>query len=201
MGGRRPAYIIGFVIYMGACVGIALQNKYAALFVLRCLQSAGSSSTIALASGVVSDVVTAAERGSWMGYVTAGSLLGPSVGPIIGGALSQFLGWRSIFWFLVILAGSYLLPFLIFFPETGRKIVGNGSIAPRGLWNMSLMNYLRVRKARLNASQSQSSLEQAPCDHGKRRLRFPNPLGSIYIIFDKETAMLLFYNSLIFCGG
>ena len=96
--GRRPAYFFCFVVYIAACVGLALQNSYAALFLLRCLQSTGSSGTIALSSGVVADVATAAERGKYMGFVASGSLLGPAIGPVVGGVLSQFLGWRSLFW-------------------------------------------------------------------------------------------------------
>lgn len=69
--GRRPAYIIGFIIYIGANIGLALQSSYAALFVLRCVQSSGSSATIALGNGVVADIATAAERGTWMGLVTS----------------------------------------------------------------------------------------------------------------------------------
>lgn len=72
MGGRRPVYLISFVVYSGACIGIALQNNIVALFVLRCLQSTGSSSVIALASGVVADISTSAERGMYMGWVTMG---------------------------------------------------------------------------------------------------------------------------------
>ena len=41
--GRRPMYIATFTIYFAANVGLALQDSYAALFVLRMLQSAGSS--------------------------------------------------------------------------------------------------------------------------------------------------------------
>ncbi|KAK5199433.1 hypothetical protein LTR16_006222, partial [Cryomyces antarcticus] len=145
MAGRRPAYVIGFVIYIGACIGIALQNSYAALFVLRCLQSTGSSGTIALGNGVVADVATASERGSYMGWATSGPMIGPAIGPVLGGVLSQFLGWRSIFWFLVIMAIVYLVPFLITFPEIGRNVVGNGSSPPQG-WNMSLLNYFEVRR-------------------------------------------------------
>ena len=33
--GRRPAYIIGFTVYIAACIGLALQKNYAALLVLR----------------------------------------------------------------------------------------------------------------------------------------------------------------------
>ena len=42
--GRRPVCLIAFTLYFSANLGLALQNNYAALVVLRCLQSAGSSS-------------------------------------------------------------------------------------------------------------------------------------------------------------
>ncbi|KAK6437606.1 hypothetical protein LTR95_006204, partial [Oleoguttula sp. CCFEE 5521] len=63
MAGRRPAYMIAFTVYLGACIGLANCKTFAALLVLRCLQSSGSSGTIALASGVVADVATSADRG------------------------------------------------------------------------------------------------------------------------------------------
>ena len=67
MTGRRPAYVIGFIIYIGANIGLALQNNYAALLVLRCMQSMGSSGTIALGNGVVGDIASSGERGKYMG--------------------------------------------------------------------------------------------------------------------------------------
>lgn len=82
--GRRPAYIICFVIYIAANLGLSLQDSYAALMVLRCLQSAGSSGTVALANGVVADLVTSEERGQYIAFASLGSILGPSVSPIIG---------------------------------------------------------------------------------------------------------------------
>ena len=69
LAGRWQAYCIGFTIYMAANVGLALQNNYAALLALRCLQSSGSSGTIALGAGMVADIATSAERGSYMGLV------------------------------------------------------------------------------------------------------------------------------------
>jgi MFS family permease len=159
------------------------------------LQSAGSSSTIALSSGVVADVSTAAERGSYMGFVTAGSLLGPSLGPVIGGLLAQYLGWRAIFWFLVILTGAWLVPFFIFFPETARKIVGNGSIPPPR-WNMSLSSYLKTRKV----SRTDREAAEMAVDPKSRKLAFPNPLPTLAIVFQKDTSLLLVSNALMFAG-
>ena len=48
--GRRPMFIGCMVVLCGACVGLALvpTNAYWLLMVLRCLQAAGSASTIAL---------------------------------------------------------------------------------------------------------------------------------------------------------
>lgn len=199
--GRRPAYTVCFVIYIAANIGLALQNSYAALFVLRCLQSTGSSATIAMASAIVADVATPSERGTYMGYTLAGSLLGPAVGPVIGGLLAEFLGWRSIFWFLTIFAGAFMAVFLIFFPETARGTVGNGSIPPKG-WNMSLMNYLAVRKARKFSHSSGGITKTVTAEAPpKKKFRSPNPLASLKIIGDKQTACLLIYNALLFAAS
>ncbi|KAI9839155.1 MAG: hypothetical protein M1819_003148 [Sarea resinae] len=201
MAGRRPAYIIGFIIYIGACIGLALQNSYAALFILRCLQSSGSSGTIALGNGVVADIATSAERGTYYGYSSSGPMIGPAIGPVIGGLLSQYLGWRSIFWFLTILAVVYIIPYAIFQPETGRKVVGNGSIPPQG-WNMSLLNYLQIRKrAREEGSIGTISQQQrqAQAELAKtRKIRFPNPLHTLRIIWEPDVAMLLAFNSVVY---
>ncbi len=74
--GRRPAFAVSFIIYLGANIGLALQSNYAALLVLRLLQSAGSSSTIALGTAVVADIATTAERGLFVGWVSSGQFLG-----------------------------------------------------------------------------------------------------------------------------
>ncbi|KAG9544599.1 MFS general substrate transporter, partial [Aureobasidium melanogenum] len=202
MAGRRPAYFVCFVIYIGACIGIALCQNYVSLLILRCLQSAGCGATIALGSGVVADIATSAERGTFMGYVTSGPMVAPALGPVLGGILAEFLGWRSIFWFLVILSACYLVPFLIAFPETGRNVVGNGAIKPQS-WNRSLINYLHERKAAkapaLTRTVTRESIRLEEARLAKaRKLRVPNPLKTLKIVFEKDTGLLLFYNSLVY---
>ena len=150
--GRRTSFIICFVIYIAANIGLALQTNYAALLILRMVQAAGCSAAIALANAVVADVATSAERGKYMGWATAGLLFGPAFGPTIGGVLAQYLGWRSIFWFLVIFTTVLLVVFTLFFPETCRNVVGNGSIPAKGI-NQSILGYIQQRRhARSDAS-------------------------------------------------
>ena len=55
-------------------------------------------------------------------------MLGQGVGPVIGGILSQYLGFRSIFWFLTIAGSISLLPILVLLSETLRPIAGNGTV-------------------------------------------------------------------------
>lgn len=204
MAGRRPAIVLCFVIYIGANIGLALQSNYAALLVLRCLQSTGSSGTVALGAGIVADIATSGERGKYMGLVQLGPMVGPAIAPVLGGILSQFLGWRAIFWFLTTLAAIYLMLAGVSFPETGRNVVGDGSIPPQG-WNMSLLNYMDTRKATdnlaLSHKPSQQAVKVAQSElAAKRKLRWPNPLKTIQIILEKDVGVVLLFCGLLFTG-
>lgn len=219
MTGRRPVYVIGFVIYIAANIGLALQNNYVALIVLRCLQSTGSSGTVALGNGVVADIASSGERGKYMGMqafstlglhktdkttgiAQFGPMAAPAIAPVLGGILSQFLGWRWLFWFLTISAVIYLIPFIISFPETGRNVVGNGSIPPQGL-NVSLLNYMKTRKIQhsdeLNRTVSRREKKAAQAELAEnRKLTWPNPLKTIHIVLEKDVGMILVYNALVY---
>ena len=204
MAGRRVTYILCFVIYIGANVGLALQNNYAALLVLRCLQSTGSSGTVALGTGVISDIASSGERGKYMGFAQFGPMVGPAIAPVLGGVLAEFLGWQSIFWFLTILAVAYLVLFGISFPETGRNVVSNGSIPPQS-WNMSLLDYFQTRKADPNPALSRTASHQAKIAAQaelatKRKPRCPNPLKAIHILLEKDVAIMLVYCGLLYAA-
>ena len=192
--GRRPAYIYCFIVYIAANIGLALQRDYAALMVLRCVQSAGISGTVALCNGVVADLVTSAERGIYVGYTSISTILGPVVGPIIGGLIAQYLGWWWIFWFLTICSIAYFVLFFLFQPETCRKVVGDGSIPPPKL-NQSLTGIIRERR-RIRAGVALDVTQQEAV--GKSyRLKFPNPLSTLLIAGDKESGLILFCSGLL----
>ena len=64
-------------------------------------------------------------------------MLGQAIGPTFGGILTQFLGFRSIFWFLFILAAIALTTIIVLLPETLRRLAGNGSLCLHG-WHKPL---------------------------------------------------------------
>jgi MFS family permease len=189
VAGRRPAFIVAFIIYLGANVGLAIQRSYPALLILRCLQSGGSSGTIALVFGVVADITTSSERGKYMGIVGAGLTIGPSLGPTIGGLLTQYLGWPSIFWFCAIITVLWLIPYVLAVPETGRKVVGNGSIPPQP-WNMTLIDYVRFRRQPRDRSVVRK----------KQKMPIPNPFNTLAVLMHKDMAMVLLYNGTLYLG-
>lgn len=193
--GRRTSFIICFVIYIVANIGLALQTNYVALLILRMVQATGCSAAIALANAVVADIATSAERGKYMGYATAGLLFGPAFGPTIGGVLAQYLGWRSIFWFLVIFTACLTIVFVLFFPETCRSVVGNGSIPAKGL-NQSILGYIQQRRhARSSDSIMGDDQSMVTLQRGKKKFNFPNPLDTLKILGEKESCIVLLYVS------
>ncbi|EDN04423.1 predicted protein [Histoplasma mississippiense (nom. inval.)] len=193
--GRRPAILLCFVISVAACVGLALQTNYLALFIHRCVQAVGSSPTIVLATGVVADVATSDQRGTYIGWITAGALLGLAIGPVVGGVLTQHLGWRANFWSLAVFSAAFLVSFVIFFPETGRHIVGDGSHPPQK-WNISVITHLARKSVR--RTEDSSVTFQAPTDAPRRpKLRFPNPIKSLVILREKDTLIILLTNAIM----
>ncbi|KAK5219568.1 hypothetical protein LTR72_007952 [Exophiala xenobiotica] len=189
--GRRPTYVLGMVVFMAANLGLALNNTYAGLLVLRCLQSCGSSGMVTLQQAIIADVVTSAERGSYIGITSITSIVGPSVAPVAGGLLAQHLGWHSIFWFLLIMAAVYAVPLLIWFPETARKLVGDGLIIPPRL-NRSLWYIVANRK---NDKPGEASSPKP-----KRKFSWPNPLGTLAVFTDFENTIVLSVVGIIYAA-
>ncbi|CAG8384256.1 unnamed protein product [Penicillium salamii] len=174
-GGRRPAYIIAFAIYTAANIGLALQNSFAALLVLRCVQSAGISGTVPLGYGVIVDIATTAERGKYIGPMSAGVMIAPALGPVVGGLLAKFLGWRSVFWFLA--------------------IISDGGLPPTQWWRRSVIQWWSTRQTR---SVDKSHLEETSQHQSWRTgLRFPNPLKSFAILLEWDALIIIAYIGLI----
>ena len=195
--GRRPAYFMCFVVYVAANIGLGIQNNYAALMVLRSLQSAGGAGTVALANAVVSDIVTSQERGVYISYMSVAPQAGPSLGPIIGGLLGQYLGWHSVFWFLLICTGVVFVPVALFLAETCRNVVDDGSIPPPK-WGRCYIN-TKMEK-RFEAEGQPIPYDKRDELARKRKLRFPNPLETVKIVFTKQAGYVLAYIGILSCG-
>ncbi|CAF9907940.1 MAG: hypothetical protein HETSPECPRED_007942 [Heterodermia speciosa] len=184
--GRRPVSLLAFTLYLGATLGLAAQDSYAALQTLRCLQSAGASGTVAIAYGVISDIAPSAERGSYVGLLLGLANAAPSLGPVLGGVIAEKLSWRWIFWILAITSGLHLLLLFVFLPETARIVVGNGSRSPRSIIYQSL--YHRLCRSRYD--QNEGRIPEKPPFH------LPNPFSSLITLLQRCTFIVILVGSL-----
>lgn len=80
-----------------------------------------SSGVLLMGAATLADVYDPHQRGTMVGIYYSAPLLGPSIGPIMGGVLTQTLGWRAIFWFLAIWGGIMLAVSIFLFKDTFRR--------------------------------------------------------------------------------
>ncbi|KAM7197490.1 MFS general substrate transporter [Naviculisporaceae sp. PSN 640] len=182
--GRRPVYLVMFSLMICANLGIALlpnMNGYIGLLVLRMLQSAGSSGMLGFAYGVLVDIAEVDERGGFVGVLLLMADVAASVGPVVGGGLTQLFGWRAIFWFLVILTGTHFIGMFLFFPETSQTL-GNYTIDHKG-WGIIYKSVWRIIQDK-DRKAGKKLLTQAP-----RKLRLPNPLACLSILLHSKGSL------------
>ncbi|KAF4455990.1 multidrug resistant [Fusarium albosuccineum] len=84
-----------FLIFNTVCGFSKTQQQ---ILVFRFLSGLGGSAPQALGGGVLSDCWRAEERGTATAVYSLAPFLGPAVGPIAGGYLTQYMNWRWIFW-------------------------------------------------------------------------------------------------------
>lgn len=119
MFGRRVVLQTTNVMFIAFNLGCGASQSSAQLTVLRFFAGLGGSAPLAVGGGTIADLFEPAERGSAMGMYSLAPLLGPAIGPLVGGWIVQELGqWRWIFWVSSIYGGLTALIGFFLLPET-----------------------------------------------------------------------------------
>ncbi len=96
--GRKRIFTYGMIIYTAASIVLALSNSAAMLISFRIIQAIGGAMIFGTAVAILASAFPPEERGRVLGINSAIVYSAISVGPFLGGILTQYLGWRSIFW-------------------------------------------------------------------------------------------------------
>ncbi len=96
--GRRTTLLMAIGIFLVGSLLCSLSPNMYVLIAARAVQGLGGGGLMSLVQTVISDIVTPRERGRIQGIFAAVFTSSSLGGPILGGILSEHLGWQSIFW-------------------------------------------------------------------------------------------------------
>jgi len=122
--GRKKIFTYGMLTYTIASLLSAISTSAAMLISCRVLQGIGGAMIFSTGVAILTSVFPPEQRGRVLGINAAAVYTGLSVGPFVGGLLTQYLGWRSIFWINVPL--GLLIIALVFWKLKGEWAEARG---------------------------------------------------------------------------
>ena len=128
-----------------ASLGCALAWDLGSLAAMRLATGMFASASVALGMAYIGDVVPIGERQTTIAHFIAGSMLGQMLGPLVGGAFTDWVGWRVSFGALgAVFLGVALV--LTVRTSPGWAISRSGPFRPfavyRDLWSLTAMRWL-----------------------------------------------------------
>ena len=99
--GMKKIFIYGIIIFTVATFLSGAAPSIISLIVFRVLQGIGSAMIFVTGLAIITSVYPPKERGKAIGINIASVYIGLSMGPVLGGILTQYLGWRSIFYVII----------------------------------------------------------------------------------------------------
>jgi EmrB/QacA subfamily drug resistance transporter len=96
--GRKKIFTYGMLTYTIASALSATSTSAAMLISFRVLQGIGGAMIFSTSVAILTSVFPPQDRGRVLGINVAAVYTGLSLGPFAGGLLTQYLGWRAIFW-------------------------------------------------------------------------------------------------------
>lgn len=116
--GRRPLLLSGLVLFLfGSIIAFAAESV-TMIVIGRSLQAIGAACGVTLVRAIASDVYGPGQLARAIAYLSMFYTIGPMISPIVGGALIDTLGWRSVFGFALIVGGLILAGAFMAIPET-----------------------------------------------------------------------------------
>ena len=135
--GRRRVFLCGLAVFTGASLASALAGSTGVLVAARAAQGVGAAMVSPAALSLITTLFPAgAVRNRALSAWAAVAASGGAVGVLVGGVLTQTLGWRAIFYLnlpiglLVALAALWLLPSAR--SATGRSLDVTGALLATG---------------------------------------------------------------------
>ena len=117
MFGRKYFYIAGLIIFSVTSVLCGLSNSMTALIIWRGIQGIGGGMMMANSFIIIGDLFPPAERGKFMGYMSATFAASSIIGPVLGGYITDAISWHWVFFVNIPISLLIILLFALYFPD------------------------------------------------------------------------------------
>lgn len=123
--GRKPAVLGAIAVFAAASIITAISTSMAMLIAGRALQGTAGGGVMQLVYIILSDLLSIRKRALYFGAMGLIWVIAGTTGPVIGGALSQYVSWRWCFWINLPVCGLAFVALLLFLdvhnPQTKLK--------------------------------------------------------------------------------
>jgi EmrB/QacA subfamily drug resistance transporter len=126
LAGRRPVLVGSLCLFSLASLACGLAPSEGWLIAARAAQGIAAAAVIPTTTAVVSDAFGEAERGRALGIYIGVASLFLSIGPLVGGALSELASWRWVFFFNVPVAAVTVAGTLRYVRADRRRLEPGG---------------------------------------------------------------------------
>ena len=96
--GRSRLLLAGLLTHAAGAALCALAGSFGGLILGRLVQGCGGGALTTLTMALIGEALPPRERGRFQAYIASCFVLASSVGPLVGGWLTQHYGWRACFW-------------------------------------------------------------------------------------------------------
>src|SRR5262249_32804426 len=95
--GRKRMMFIALALFVGASLLCAASQSIEMLTGARILQGLGRGGLMTLSQARTGETIPPRERGRYQGYLAGVMVMSSTFGPVVGGFLTHYFGWRSVF--------------------------------------------------------------------------------------------------------